>query len=210
MSSRSINRIWKLASIISLGRIQTVGHRTGKSLYLTFDDGPHPEHTPPILDLLETHGARAQFFLIGSSCQKYPELVKRIREQGHTIGNHSMSHPQMKQLAFREQWRELASMETSLPMGLPWPRIAVRPPRGEITLAILMYSMIRARSIVLWSQDSLDGIQGPNEVIQRFRDYPVVAGDRILFHDDAGVAGQALATLLPEWRRQGFRLDAVS
>ncbi len=210
MSSRSINRIWRLASIISFGGIQTVGHRTGKSLYLTFDDGPHPECTPHILDLLEAHGALAQFFLIGSSCQKYPELVNRIREQGHTIGNHSMSHPKMNKLAFHKQWRELASMETTLPTGLTSRRIAVRPPRGEITLAILIYCMIRARTIVLWSQDSLDGIQGPNEVIQRFRDYPVVAGDRILFHDDALVARQVLATLLPEWKRQGFRLDAVS
>ena len=66
---------------------------SGRELWLTIDDGPDPVDTPEILDLLDAHGAKATFFMIGSKAQKYPELVRAVVARGHTIGNHTYSHP---------------------------------------------------------------------------------------------------------------------
>ena len=63
-----------------------------KAVALTFDDGPDPIHTPRILDILEENNIKATFFLIGSNIETYPELVKRIYDEGHIIGNHTFSH----------------------------------------------------------------------------------------------------------------------
>lgn len=63
-----------------------------KSVALTFDDGPHPENTPRILDILNQKGVKATFFLVGKNAEKYPDLVRRIDEEGHTVANHSFSH----------------------------------------------------------------------------------------------------------------------
>jgi len=61
-------------------------------VYLTFDDGPHPEHTPWVLDELKKHNAKATFFCIGKNVETYPEIYKRILEEGHRVGNHTYTH----------------------------------------------------------------------------------------------------------------------
>ena len=68
--------------------LTTAGPADGRAIYLTFDDGPHPEHTAPLLDLLAEHDARASFFLIGQQIERHPELARRIAAEGHTLGNH--------------------------------------------------------------------------------------------------------------------------
>src|SRR5437764_737920 len=73
-------------------RIWELG-RAEKKLYLSFDDGPHPVHTPFVLDELKKYNAKASFFCIGNNVKQYPEIFKRIIEEGHDIGNHTQSHP---------------------------------------------------------------------------------------------------------------------
>jgi peptidoglycan-N-acetylglucosamine deacetylase len=63
-----------------------------KALYLTFDDGPHPEATPFVLDELKKHNAKATFFCIGKNVLAYPEIYKRILDEGHSTGNHTQNH----------------------------------------------------------------------------------------------------------------------
>ena len=72
-----------------------IWHFTGKDneLFLTFDDGPTPDITPWVLSLLKDFNAKATFFCIGKNVEKYPEIYKKILEEGHSVGNHSYSHP---------------------------------------------------------------------------------------------------------------------
>ena len=63
-----------------------------EAIYLTFDDGPHPEYTPRVLDVLAEYHAQATFFVVGQQCERYPDLVRRISAEGHAIGNHTYSH----------------------------------------------------------------------------------------------------------------------
>ena len=62
------------------------------AVYLTFDDGPHPEITPKVLALLKEYGARATFFCVGENAQKYPEIIAQILAEGHSLGNHTQHH----------------------------------------------------------------------------------------------------------------------
>src|SRR5882762_1467681 len=75
------------------GLVWDIPRWTGdKMLYLTFDDGPHPVATPFVLDELKKHGARGSFFCIGKNVQEYPQIYKRILDEGHRVGNHTQHH----------------------------------------------------------------------------------------------------------------------
>src|SRR5436305_246824 len=81
-----------LAAMLPRRVYLTHGPRRGREMCLTFDDGPHPDLTPRLLDLLADLQVRATFFLIGQEAEKYPEIVRRIAAEGHTVGNHTYSH----------------------------------------------------------------------------------------------------------------------
>ena len=71
----------------------TSGPATSREVCLTFDDGPHPEFTPALLDFLKSRMVRATFFVVGRQAEQYPELVRRMASEGHVIDNHSYAHP---------------------------------------------------------------------------------------------------------------------
>jgi len=86
---------------------------------LTFDDGPDPESTPQLLDLLARHGARATFFMIGERAAAHPELVSRVASQGHAIANHSWNHPRFVNLSASERRNQVERCEWALaPYGV--------------------------------------------------------------------------------------------
>ena len=87
--------------------VLTRGDRARRVLHLSFDDGPHPEHTPRLLDLLAAHDARATFFLIGREAERHPDVVRRILDAGHALGNHSWSHPHFDRLDPAAQREEI-------------------------------------------------------------------------------------------------------
>ena len=82
-------------------------HNAGNNILLTFDDGPHPEATPAVLDLLREHEARAIFFVVGNRIQRAPQMLLRILDEGHWLGNHSHTHPNDRRMPYREYLAEL-------------------------------------------------------------------------------------------------------
>ena len=85
----------------------------GNKIALTFDDGPHPVYTPQILDTLKEYGVHATFFLIGENAERNPELVRRILREGHEIGNHSDTHPNMPTLSREDMAKEISSCKVN-------------------------------------------------------------------------------------------------
>ena len=93
------------------GIVKSRGSARDAAIYLTFDDGPHPEHTPRVLDLLARHGARGSFFVIGDKVRANPDLARRIAAEGHLLGNHSNTHPEFRALDLAQQLRELKQIK---------------------------------------------------------------------------------------------------
>ena len=205
-----VNKIFGLMSVLTPILLRTGGRRTGRSIYLTFDDGPHPVHTPALLELLESHGAKGSFFLTGNLAQQHPDVVRRIMKGGHAIGNHSMHHPRMKTLNPSAQWEEIRRADEILERFDGVRRHAFRPPYGRVTIAMLLAALWRRRPIVLWTIDSLDYKFWVPDIVGRLRELPISDGDVILFHDDSASAGLVLEQLLPAWSSKGFSFPRLA
>lgn len=190
--------------------VETSGDRRERVLYLSFDDGPHPVHTGPLLEMLAEHGVPATFFLVGEQVERYPELASRIAESGHTLGNHSYSHPVFDSLPLRKQVEEIDRTDRLLQAVDGRVHHPFRPPRGVLPPAMMLYFMRRRRRIAYWSYDSLDYSRRPAvELIEVARHHAPRAGDIILMHDDSGISAQVLREMIPQWKREGFRFAAM-
>lgn len=191
--------------------VLTRGSRRRRVLYLTFDDGPHPEHTPVLLDLLAKHRVRATFYLIGQQVERHAELVRRIVSEGHGLGNHSWSHPHFDRLSLAEQRREIEHTERLLARFDGLARHDFRPPRGVMPVPMVLDCIRRGRRIAFWSYDSLDYSQRPAEaLVEVARRHPPRAGDIVLMHDDGGLSLQMLERLLPLWQAEGFAFEPLA
>jgi peptidoglycan/xylan/chitin deacetylase (PgdA/CDA1 family) len=115
---------------------------------LTFDDGPHPVYTPRLLEILASHGARATFFMVGQAAQAHPELVRRVAQAGHAIGNHSWDHPAFPRLSERERQAQLRRWEQAV---APFGHRLFRPPYGEQSLRSRLSLLRRRYCVVAWN-----------------------------------------------------------
>lgn len=185
--------------------VLTRGARQERVLHLTFDDGPHPEHTPALLDLLAAHRVRATFFLIGQQAERHPQTVDRILRDGHALGNHSWSHPQFERLPLAEQRDEIERTDRLLERFDGRSRHDFRPPRGVMPRRMVIDCIRHGRRIAYWSYDSLDySRRAAGELIASARRHPLRPGEILLLHDDGGLALELLAAMLPEWTADGF------
>ena len=190
--------------------VLTRGVRQRRVLHLTFDDGPPPEHTPALLDLLAVHRAQATFFVIGQHAERNPDLVERIVREGHTLGNHSWSHPQFDRLGLPAQRDEIERTDRLLTRFDGLARHDFRPPRGVMPRPMVLDCIRRGRRIVYWSYDSLDYSQQPAEtLIASARKHPPNAGEVLLMHDDNGLSLQLLRAMLPVWAADGFVFEPL-
>lgn len=161
------------------------GERSRHAVALTFDDGPDPATTPPLLDLLAKKGVAAAFFLVGSKAEAHPNLVQRIIEEGHEIGNHSYRHDPLLMLRGTMRLRKeiLRAREALARLGVL--TFAFRPPVG-ITSPRLGRPLIEAGShCVNFSRRALDAGNRCITGLARKITGPVQPGDIILLHDTA-------------------------
>jgi peptidoglycan-N-acetylglucosamine deacetylase len=203
--------IKRLISTLSRQRIRYYGNRAGSSrlLFLTFDDGPHAEHTPAVLDLLAQHQVKATFFIVGREAYAHPDIVRRIVADGHRLGNHTITHPRMDFLSEGARDLEIDGMETLLCEFDQRHTHYFRPPYGGVSVSLFSYGLRSGRQIAMWSRDSLDYTLPGEQIVERFAAVPPKAGDILLFHDDGGAAWKALQVLLPAWLDHGFRFDTL-
>jgi peptidoglycan/xylan/chitin deacetylase (PgdA/CDA1 family) len=185
---------------------------------LTFDDGPSPRYTAPILSLLKRYGARGTFFVQGCRAEKYPGLVRAELRDGNEVGNHSFDHPRLTgaDQRTREQELERTSLDLDL-LGCPCTQRLFRPPYSAYDSRLVRYLAHTNRKLVLWSLDSGDwrGLDAPTiveNVLGRVHN-----GSIIIFHDgdetsraDRRPTVAALARILPALRAAGYRMVTVS
>jgi peptidoglycan/xylan/chitin deacetylase (PgdA/CDA1 family) len=150
------------------------------AIALTFDDGPHPQDTPPLLDLLDRHGAKGTFFVVGKSARRYPELIERIARAGHALGNHTWDHLSLPSLKGRYRRRQLAWTQEELgshASGL------FRPPYGEQTPGSRMDALRLGLRVVCWDVIAEDWRDDSSEVMLQRIYRRLRRGSIVLFHD---------------------------
>ena len=178
-------------------------------IYLTFDDGPHPEGTPRILDTLDALGVKATFFMVGTAIEQNTGLAREVAARGHSIGFHSYEHQHAGAQTLPAALRDLASMR-ALQEQLSARLALYRPPYGELTVLRLLWCFTHGVKVVLWSLDSLDWRSASSEeVVLRVAPQRVRDGDVILFHDDAEVTAAALPHVIENLKAAGFAFGAL-
>lgn len=176
-----------------------------QGLLLTFDDGPHPENTPEILGILEKNGVKAVFFVTGSKVEEYPEIVKKISEKGHTIGNHSFSHSNLfpfylKNTMLSELERTAVLVEKLTGKKLRY----FRPPFG-VTNPRIAYAAKKLNYVTVgWSVRSKDTVLKDSGVILKKVLELVKGGDIILLHDTVDGSVKMLDKLINQCRTDGL------
>ncbi len=204
-----LSRLVDMISIITGRRLVTRLPQRAPTLYLTFDDGPDPRETPLLLELLAQFDIKVTFFMVGRTAEKQPQVARAIADAGHTIANHSMTHPWFNRLSMRQQIWEIESADKALEHFDGNLRHLFRPPHGKWTLFTLVTCLLRSQKLVLWSHDSLDYRLSVDDVIAHLRSRTIRSGDILLFHDDGPVARETLRRLVPGWKMAGFGFSAL-
>jgi delta-lactam-biosynthetic de-N-acetylase len=186
-----------------------------KCIALTFDDGPHPEYTPQILDILEEYGVKATFFVVGENASQHPDLVRRAIEAGHEIGNHTWSHKGMKSLSEKQISDEITKTHDFLKSTFDYSPVLFRPPGGGEYGNALKKTEEMGYKYVLWSwhTDPKDWKSPSAESITKAVLGTVEGGDIVLLHDYvSGVSSTpaALRQIIPSLLEQGYSFVTVS
>jgi|RhiMetdeSRZDD1v2_1073273.scaffolds.fasta_scaffold928993_2 peptidoglycan/xylan/chitin deacetylase (PgdA/CDA1 family) len=183
------------------------GPENSRQVCLTFDDGPHPVHTPALLDALFEHGVRATFFVVGERAAECPELVRRMVREGHVVGSHSYHHRPPEETSTAELYREVCESIELLSPLIGKPPSLFRPPHGKLTMGKLGALWSLGQTVVLWSLDPRDYTKSAHiEVTHRV---DVEGGDIVLLHDSLPLASAALGDIVGRVRARGFGLTTV-
>ncbi|XZG69669.1 polysaccharide deacetylase family protein [Chitinibacteraceae bacterium HSL-7] len=197
------------------------GPGSRKLIALTYDDGPG-EATPALLDLLKKHGVKATFFWQGANVEAHPDLVKRALAEGHTLANHSYSHPNLSEMADDSWWTsQIARTQQAFQQVAGFQPALMRPPYGFLTDDQIKSLKSRGMRAILWSVDTADWYHTHTAFAQE------IARDRIadvvrtyvhpeaivLMHDSGGYTRKpsvdATALLIPELKKKGYAFTTV-
>ena len=191
------------------------GRLNSKAIALTFDDGPHPDHTPQLLRVLDRYSIPASFFLLGACVNRSPQLTKAIYERGHWIGLHGYDHrsfPLLTTIDFKQTLQATQSAIAQACCLEPATIRDVRPPNGLFTPRTLNLLNQWHYRPVMWSVVPEDWVRpGISVVVQRVLQQ-VNNGSLIVLHDGA-CGGQDVAatvqSLVPQLLEQGYHFVTV-
>jgi len=189
--------VYKLMMPNALWRVK----ETKKVVYLTFDDGPIPDITEKVLDILLEHQIKAAFFCLGKNVEANPHLFKRLIEQGHLVGNHSYSHPDGWNTSNVNYYQDIEKSQKLIHSKF------FRPPYGKLSLTQYLY-LKKKYKIVMWDvltcdYDSNATVDFCFEAVKR----KAKNGSIIVFHDSIKAAPQMLPSLVKsiEWlKSEGY------
>jgi peptidoglycan-N-acetylglucosamine deacetylase len=189
----------------------TQAHVDQPYIAMTFDDGPSAENTPRLLEMLKQRDIKATFFLIGQNVASNPDLVRRILAEGHEIGNHSWTHPQLSKLSDQKVTAEITKTQDAIKEASGFTPTLLRPPYGAITPRQREWIENQfGLSIILWSVDPFDWKRpGASVITQRILSQ-ARPGAIILSHDIHKQTVDAMPATLDGLMRKGFKFVTVS
>lgn len=184
-----------------------------KVLYLTFDCGFENGNTTAILDSLKKHNVKATFFVVGNYVSTSPDLVKRMLEEGHHVGNHSYHHPDMSQMGKEEFAAELGELEELYEQTTGKPMIKYyRPPQGKYSENNLKIAKELGYKTFFWSLAYVDWNQDSQPTHEEAFDKllkRVHPGAIVLLHNTSKTNGEILDELLTKWEGMGYTFKSL-
>lgn len=189
-----------LTAILPQSWLLTHGPRTSASgqteIALTFDDGPHPEHTPRLLDVMAASGVTGTFFVIGERAERHPELIRRIADEGHEIGNHTWTHSEPSQTPAARFLAEVARTRRLIGDLTGRDCRLMRPPKGALSVGKALGLWRQRQTIALWNSDPKDfAMTSETELAHWLHEYRPQSGDIVLLHDNHPHATHAVECL---------------
>jgi len=181
-----------LFSTVPSRQLLVHGNRDSAQIALTIDDGPDPVHTPRILDILRDHAIKATFFVVGGAAEQYPNIVMRMKKEGHEVGSHSYSHPYFQRLSWLGAIREIRMTQWVLDRILGEQCRLFRPPHGKLSLRSLIPAWAAGQQVVMWNVDLKDYRASAGELEAQLDRTSFSSGDIVLYHGINEVALTAL------------------
>jgi len=185
------------------------GNTSESKIAITFDDGPHAEITPEILNLLDLYNAKATFFCIGQSIESDKDLLKEIDKRGHLIGNHTYSHSHGKNLFSTKNLIDDIQKNQELIFKITGKKAKLfRPPFGVTNPPIAKALRNFNFHVIGWSLRSFDTILEPEKVIRKVKKR-VKNGDIILFHDNRFNSIEIVKSVLEYLKSNNYKIVRV-
>lgn len=180
-----------------------IKHPSSKLIYLTFDDGPIPEVTPQVLDILDKYNWKATFFCVGENVLKYPNLYEKIRSNGHAIGNHTFNHLKAFRCSADDYISNIRKAEKFIHSTL------FRPPYGQISNRLIKRLKAMGYQTIMWDVLTHDYNQElqPNTILNQIKKQER-SGSIVVFHDSIKAQNNILEVLplaLEFWQSKGYK-----
>lgn len=197
------------------GIVYNQGSQDEKVVALTFDDGPDADTTVQVLDILKKHKVKATFFVIGKRVEEEKKVLKRMVDEGHIIGNHSWSHPDLVKLSTDEVDKELSQVEDLVFQIADYKMSLFRSPYGSLTRENVKQVADRGYKIIAWNVDSLDwkGLskaEVQTNILENLRN-----GSIVLQHsaggpgEDLSGSVQALPVIIETLKKEGYKFVTI-
>ena len=181
-----------------------------KKISISFDAAWGDQYTNDILDTLDSYNVKTTFFLVEFWADRYPEMVKKIYDKGHEIGNHSATHPKMSQLNEEQIIRELKKTEEKIEEISGYKTFLFRPPFGDYNDRLINVCRENGYYVIQWDVDSLDWKElGANQVVDRVTKN-VKNGSIVLFHNNAKYVSEYLPLVLEKLKKEGYEIVPIS
>lgn len=184
-----------------------VGDTSQKNIYLTFDEGYENGYTGKILDTLNTYGVKAIFFITGDYFEQNPELIRRMIEEGHCVGNHSMNHPSLPGISTKQAQDEIMELHRLVEEEFDYEMRFLRPPKGEFSEGVLRLCKDLDYRCMLWSFAYKDWVVSE----QKGADYALQTvlknlhpGAILLLHAVSSDNAEALGQIITQSQQAGY------
>lgn len=190
-----------------------LGNTNEKKIYITFDAGYENGYTPNILDVLKKHGITATFFIVGNYIKTSPDLVKRMVEEGHVVGNHTFNHPDMSKISQMDSFKkEIQSLEKLYyeTTGKDMQKF-YRPPQGKYSEENLKNAKELGYKTVFWSLAYVDWItdKQPTKEHAFEKLSKIHPGAIVLLHSTSKTNSEILDDLLTKWEGEGYTFGSI-
>ena len=189
-----------------------IGNKESKCVYLTFDEGYEAGYTPQILDTLKANDVKAAFFITGHYLNTQPELVKRMIDEGHIVGNHTVNHPSMPDLDNDKLKEEITKLHTAVFEKFRYEMKYLRPPKGEFSQRTLHLTKSLGYTTVMWSfayDDWDESKQGRETYAKEKVLSNLHNGAVILLHSNSKDNCNILDEIIKEIKKQGYEFKTL-